>query len=52
MNLDITVVLVLILLAFVGGFFVGGKWKARLLGRVMKLELSGIAKLAALRRHL
>jgi len=54
MNLDIGIipVIILILLAFGGGFLVGGKWKARLLSRVMDLEHTTKAKVAALRKHL
>jgi len=50
MNLDIAIIL--LLLAFIGGFLVGGKWKARLLIKAMELELSAKAKLDAIRKYL
>jgi len=50
MNLDIAILLMLLM--FVVGFLVGGKWKARFIREVMNAELSARGKLEALRKHL
>ncbi len=50
MNIDIGILL--ILLAFVAGFLVGGKWKVRLFRKAMDFEIGAKAKLDAIRKKL